>query len=229
MAGKYKTMTLIEEGELERLRQRQIKDYNPALKSLGFVQDQIEKLFNDSELDDESKHKILCYLQNKFGTLYKNFKNGPANMPPVVMIPPVVAAEDQDELPVDDQPPPPGQMDVNEQLEDVNEEIKEENEEKFDDALNSGEFALQVNLPSQYQKKFELFQTFLAQHKKEIHSNAAGELVLDNNIIPNSSLADLLRSFYVRSHSMNLIGLPDFLTKLKSLKVDPESSKTFNW
>ncbi|KAF0151265.1 MAG: hypothetical protein FD188_3458, partial [Ignavibacteria bacterium] len=54
------------------------------------------------------------------------------------------------------------------------------------------------------------------------HSNAAGELVLDNNIIPNSSLADLLRSFYVRSHSMNLIGLPDFLTKLKSLKVDPD-------
>ena len=62
-------MTLIEEGELERLRQGQIKDYNPALKSLVFVQGQIEKLFDDSELDDESKHKILCFLQNKFGNI----------------------------------------------------------------------------------------------------------------------------------------------------------------
>ena len=187
-------MTLIEESELERLRQRQIKDYNPALKSLVFVQDQIEKLFNDSELDYERKHKILCYLQNKFGVLYKNFKNNPANVPAVVLVPPTVVADEQNELPVEEPPPPPGplgDMEVAEENDD--DDDQELKVEKFDDALNSGEFALQVNLPSQYQKKFDLFQTFLAQHKKEIRSNAAGELVLDGVIIPNSSFSELLR------------------------------------
>ena len=231
MAGKYKTMTLIEEGELERLRQRQIKDYNPALKSLVFVQGQIEKLFNDSELDDESKHKILCFLQNKFGNIYKNFKNSPgspANVPPVVVAPPVIAAEDGDPIPADDQPVPPADLahlDVNAQSGDEQEDADEgedEKDEKFVDAYNSGEFALQVKLPPQYQKKFELFQNFLAQHKRDIHSNAAGELVIDGNIIPNTSLSDLLRSFYVRNGSMNLIGLPNLIAKLKALKVDSE-------
>ena len=229
MAGKYKTMTLIEEGELERLRQRQIKDYNPSLKSLVFVQEQIERLFNDSELDDENKHKILCYLQNKFGNLYKNFKNGPGaptNVPPVV-VPPVIAAEDGDPIPPADPHVPPGDepnIDQQEQSDDEGQEDpeREEKDEKFADALNSGEFALQVNLPAQYQKKFELFQTFLNLHKNEIHANAGGEIVIDGIVIPNTSFTDLLRSFYIRSNSMNFIGLPNLLAKLKALKVDPE-------
>ncbi|KAF0139661.1 MAG: hypothetical protein FD143_3554, partial [Ignavibacteria bacterium] len=55
-------MTLIEEAELERLRQRQLKEYNPGLKSLVGIQDQIEKILNDPDFDDESKHKVLCNL-----------------------------------------------------------------------------------------------------------------------------------------------------------------------
>ena len=116
-------------------------------------------------------------------------------------------------------------LDVNAQSGDEQEDADEgedEKDDKFVDAFNSGEFALQVNLPHQYQKKFELFQNFLAQHKRDIHSNAAGELVIDGNIIPNTSLSDLLRSFYVRNGSMNLIGLPNLIAKLKALKVDSE-------
>ena len=180
-------------------------------------------------MDDEDKHKILCYLQTKFGNLYKNFKNGPGaptNVPPVV-VPPVIAAEDGDPIPPADPPVPPADepnINQQEQSDDEGEEEAEleEKDEKFVDALKSGEFAVQVNLPSQYQKKFELFQTFLYLHKNEIHANAGGEIVIDGIVLPNTSFTDLLRSFYIRSNSMNFIGLPNLLAKLKALKVDPE-------
>ena len=45
MAGKFKTMSLVQEAELDRLRQRQIKDYNPGLNSLTKMQYQIFKIF----------------------------------------------------------------------------------------------------------------------------------------------------------------------------------------
>ena len=230
MAGKYKTMTLIEEGELERLRQRQIKDYNPSLKSLVSVQEQIEKLFNDSELDDENKLKIMYYLQNKFGNLYKNFKNSPgnsANVPPVVVVPPVVATTDEDPMQDGDQHDPAvnvPHLDVKPPTnnEGDEEEDEDEKEENFIDATTSGDFTLEVNLPHQYQKKFDQFQEFLSQHKNVIRSNSTGQLVLDGKLIPETTYSDLLRSFYVRNVNMNLNGLPNLLGKLKTLNVDPD-------
>ena len=96
MTGKIKTMTLVEESELDRLRQRQIKDYNPALNSLTKIEDQIFKIFDDKELTDEGKCKILAQLQERFGCLLNKFKL--AGLPPANILPPQPAPS----LPVPD-------------------------------------------------------------------------------------------------------------------------------
>ncbi|KAF0138624.1 MAG: hypothetical protein FD143_3634 [Ignavibacteria bacterium] len=104
MAGKYKTMTLVEEAELDRLRQRQIKDYNPSLKSLVKIQEQIDNIFQDSELGDDSKSKILAHLQERFGFLLKKFKySAPSTNAPTVApdnaapVAPMGAAADEEQ------------------------------------------------------------------------------------------------------------------------------------
>ena len=51
--GKIKTRTVIEEAELDRLRERQIKKYHPDLNSWTKIQDQLFKIFDDKELTDE--------------------------------------------------------------------------------------------------------------------------------------------------------------------------------
>ena len=79
-------MTLIEEPELDRLRQRQIKEYNPSLNSLTTNQDQIFKIFDDSELSDEGKCKIIAQLQERFGLLLNKFKQ--VGLPPSHVLPP---------------------------------------------------------------------------------------------------------------------------------------------
>ena len=89
MTGKFKTMTLVEEAELDRLRQRQIKDYNPALNSLTKIQDQIFKIFDDKELTDEGKCKILAQLQERFGFLLNKFKI--VGLPPAHLMSPAPA------------------------------------------------------------------------------------------------------------------------------------------
>jgi hypothetical protein len=222
MAGKYKTMTLIEEGELERLRQRQIKDYNPSLKSMVGVQDQIEKLLNDPELDHESKYKILCFLQERFGHLYKTFKNSSSfgKQPPALLIPPVVLAQDAEPAAVDEHP---HETDHNQEPE-IKPEIKPDIDDTPDylSAEDEDEDATQFNIPAQYKNKFENFHKFLLEHKKAISKNVKNELVIDGVAIPNSSYPDLLRSFFVRNYNMNLIGLPNLLTKLRNLKFDPD-------
>ena len=191
MAGKYKTMTLIEEAELERLRQRQLKEYNPGLKSLVGIQDQIEKILNDPDFDDESKHKVLCNLQEKFAYLYKKFQNSAANIP---VLEPVV--------------PPPEEAAIAQEGDD---------EAEGNEPLNI--FQL-VKLPHFYQHKLELFKNFVDDHKEEISVNAKKELVLDGLTIPNSSMPDLIRSFYLRNSNMNLIGLANLLGKLRELRVN---------
>ena len=49
MQAKFKTRTLIEEAELDRHRQRQIKDYNRSLNTVTKSPDQIFKVFDDEE------------------------------------------------------------------------------------------------------------------------------------------------------------------------------------
>ena len=85
MTAKFKTMTLVEEAELDRLRQRQIKDYNPALNSLPKIQDPIYKIFDDKEWTDEGKCKILAQHQERFDFLLNKFKN--AGLPPRMFCP----------------------------------------------------------------------------------------------------------------------------------------------
>ena len=83
IACKLKTMNLIKEAELDGHHQRQIKEYNPALNSLIKSQDHIFKIFDDKELTDEGKCKILAQLQERFGFLLNKLKNAvlpPANV-----------------------------------------------------------------------------------------------------------------------------------------------------
>jgi hypothetical protein len=205
MAGKYKTMTLIEEAELERLRQRQIKEYNPSLRSLAQIQDQIEKLFDDPELTDEGKCKILSLLHERFGALLTQYKNSPAAAAQVPEAKPVqIDIKAQEEPNLDDSS--------------VDEDM--ENEAKGQAPIVPKIPSLKdANIPTQFAKKFEIFQSFLKDHEDQISSNDQNELILDGQSIKGSSFLDLLRSFYVRNQDMNLIGLQQFQNKLHDINA----------
>ena len=79
-------MIVIEEPELDRLRQRQIKDDNPVLSCLPKIQDQLFKNFDELLLFDESKWKILAQPHRGFRFLLNKSKN--AGLAPSNVLPP---------------------------------------------------------------------------------------------------------------------------------------------
>ena len=207
-------MTLIEEGELERLRQRQIKEYNPTLKSLSQIQEQIDSIFADPNLDDEGKMKMLNLLQEKFDNLYNKYKNSSAGAKmlaaPIVIPPP--ANPGRAGQAVDDQA---AQGAVGPDGDAV---AKEEDDDPF----------TLLNLPPQYTKKFDLFKKFFTEHPNDLSVNNDNELVVDGRPLANSFAPDLFRSLYLKNKKGNLTGRPNFITKLENLKADPAmfSNKT---
>ncbi|KAF0138336.1 MAG: hypothetical protein FD143_3681, partial [Ignavibacteria bacterium] len=198
-------MVLVEEAEMERLRQRQIKEYNPTLRSLGQIQDQIEKLFDDPELTAEGKCKILSHLQERFSTTlakYKSSANGVGQ-----------ASEAK-----------PLQIEIKNQIDPIpnadSEGETEEEEDRDEKPLRSIIPTLEdANIPSHFAKKFGVFQEFLKDHKNHISSNDKKEIVLDGEAIAYSCFPDLVRSLYVRNQDMNLIGAQQFHKKLYELNA----------
>ena len=71
----FKRMTLLEEAEYDRLRQKQIRDYNPTLKSLADIQSAIDQLMDHPILQADEKLQILNNLNAKFDSLYNLAKN----------------------------------------------------------------------------------------------------------------------------------------------------------
>ena len=80
MTGKLKTRTLVQEAVLDRIIQRRNNEYNAALNSLKKIQDEISKIFDEKELSDEGKCKIIAQLQERFGFLLHKCRN--AGLPP---------------------------------------------------------------------------------------------------------------------------------------------------
>lgn len=223
-------MTLVEEAELERLRQRQIKEYNPNLKSLVHIQDQIEKLIDDPELDDEGKSKVLHHLQEKFGYLYNKFKVSGACLNPPVINNPI-----NDEAP-NDNPSQNQELDEDDDAGDPLSSAATISSSTFPSSGSSGTLPTissssvdsglfpnreKSKIPQMFQKKYLNLLNFLELHKDKISTNPQNELILDGTPISGSSMPDLLRALFVRNSKMNLHGLSDFERVLRELKANP--------
>ena len=198
-------MTLLEKAELERIRQRQIKDYNPILSHLVKTQDEIEKLFDDPKLTDEAKCKILAHLQVRFADHLSKYNRATDTGATI-------------------RPRMPSQDPVKE----VNlQHYQDATSDDEEDSVNSEDPAeipslTEAKIPAHFGNKFGVFQEFLKDHKNDISSNDKKEIVLDGEAVAYSSFPDLLRSLYVRNQDMNLIGAQQFHKKLHQLNARPD-------
>ena len=98
-ASNYKKMALVERAELERLRQRQIKEYNPVLSQLASIQGEIERVLRTNQLSIDDRLGVLNLLHSRFDNLYKTIKfNGGLTIPEGAAFP---------VIPANGVPPPP--------------------------------------------------------------------------------------------------------------------------
>ena len=64
----FKKMTLVSEEELDRLKQKQIS-YNPEVRVLAFLKDEMDQILSRNDLGIEEKLKLFQAAQGRFSTL----------------------------------------------------------------------------------------------------------------------------------------------------------------
>ena len=67
-------MTLIDKEELLRLRQKQIRDYNPNLRALAQIKVALEDALSNANLHAHDKKILVNLLNHRLTTLYKGSK-----------------------------------------------------------------------------------------------------------------------------------------------------------
>lgn len=210
MGGKFKAMTLISEAELARLRDRQLTEYNPSVRSMTKLQALIDKVFEDKNLTAEEKQKILNTLHERFSQLYSKYKNIGTPTPSIADVPPASGANTNESLIPESDPSFISASD---------EQIPDNNDGDITEEETSFGFP-KIDLAEKFKRKLGLFIDFLKENKNSIACTSKNELVIDGKIFPNSSFSDLVRNMYVKGHKLNLSGSEEFLTKLASLEVD---------
>ena len=57
---------LVEQAELDRIQQRQLKEYSPELHSLARLQTHMAETLARKDLSTEQKLQLLCSYQSRF-------------------------------------------------------------------------------------------------------------------------------------------------------------------
>ena len=221
----FKRMALIEEKELDRLRQKQIRDYNPTLKSLADIQSTIDSYIENKEIHDTDKIQLLNFLNGRFHVLYNKAKavdfqaRSPIQPSPLVtsipQIPQIVPKPDLEGGDEEGQAASPANIDLDEN-EQPDLEHSTLTEIKTNIVLPT---PVDANIPNQYINKYKKLISHLGNNSGILTSNANKELVVNGSAIPNSNLPDLLRSLYLRNKNQNLIGEDAFYQALNALSV----------
>ena len=66
---KFLKQVLVEQGELDRLRERQIRDYSPEIRSMVKIQDEIQQILLRTDLSPQQKLDLLSVPQSRFDHL----------------------------------------------------------------------------------------------------------------------------------------------------------------
>ena len=217
---KFKRMTLIEEAELERLREKQIRDYNPTLKTLADIQANIDKLIDHPVLNPEGKMQLLSYLQTRFQKIYKRAKN---EILPTPLIPSESTVEaDMGNANSFDIPSIPEET-KNEHVQ--KDQVIHEKPINMDSEIQSNSISgwpsvTEARIPQVSERKYNALIQYLSTNQNHLDiSNKSRELLIDGTPLKGASVSDLMHSLFTRSKSFNMHGHSEFLDALRNIEL----------
>ena len=213
----FRKFILINRSELDRLRERKIREYNPTVQALARVEKNIEDVLSDPLSSNESKLQALTDLNSKFDHLRPN-KNtvkplAAASIP--IIIPNAIAPVAQEEVELDlfAAAPGPAAPEPAAALAAPGPAV----------ALASpGQAAApekEFRIPAQYHNKLTELLNIINHSPNIIRAANSGELIINDTLIPHSKYCDAIRELYQHSATNSTIGIALLLNALKSLNV----------
>ncbi len=221
----FKKLSLMAKDELDRLKQRDLKSYNPKLKAVVLLDDEMEDILNRKDLCSEEKMKIFQQAQHRFLSLFKTLDHpaltgvseqiapSPHEQPALLeAVPGAAAGAPSIGLPTEVQ-------------QHVLEEEPADDDDDDDDTarqLPANPSASDFNIPYARQRKANELLSILNKNPQLIASDRENKLLLKGQVVPGSNYRDLFRELYLRSKDHCLTGQNQFLSALHSLNIDSE-------
>ena len=203
----FQKARLVNEEELSRLVEKQIREYNPNLRILGQIQLQQESILNNPRLSSDDKLQLFKKLQQRFShmkhvSLAAPIANPKKNLPSLKR---KASFEDIFEDPTGKSEDGLEEVDVDEQVESDKETTPEKHslqdvsESKDDDEEKSfqaeGEIVFK-NLSNKYNTKFNRLKGLLHENQGKISNAPSGEVVINGRVIKGSNFSDLIKNLY---------------------------------
>jgi len=209
---------LIEQGELERMQQRQLREYTPEMHSLANIHTEMRKVFDNKKLTPTQKLTLLATYTSRFDKLKKETGalSGAAHSSLAVPATPIAKTEP---VKKDEQE----HVEAEEQKHEVDQEEEEAVAEPKDDDEKEEESPLlavrRMGIKGIYAEKAERLYDKILAHPKVLTRNEQGELVLNGEPQPGTSFDKLFTSMVSQARDLNQTGMKRFLGALRQIGV----------
>lgn len=192
----FSKMVIMPSDEAERLRDKKILQYNPAVRSLAHLDAEMESILSQQNIDVEEKLLRYQTALMRFGQIAK--AQIPISVPRAPAIDEVAPTAPALAPPVAIAAP-------------------------LADVLSKDEARLAKVFPKK-QEHIHEFSKYITNFPDKIAEDERGQLVLKGESIEGSNYFDLLKAlFQTRSApDLNLIGHADFINQLKEVGVAPK-------
>ena len=196
----FKKLQLLSEEEVNRLKQKQISQYDPQLRAAAFLQTEIDDLLGNKDMDSQQKMTLFQMAQQRFASLLG--KNEMSKVPLAGIR--TQLAEEEQEQPRQQQPqqpvfqfgaPPADEVD----------DVEVEN--------------IIGTVPPSQKKQAKALMEFLEKRKAELGYDDLGQLVIKGQPLQGSNFQDMILSLYTSRKDFHTPGLDVFLNILRKLNV----------
>lgn len=214
--SKFVKKVLVQQAELERMQQQQLREYSPELSTLARLQTQMADVIGRKGIPAEEKLSLLAGYQARFNKLQKETGVLRGTLPAAGGAP-VAAAKVQPKMAATE-----AQTDAvneeNENDEDASQDGDDELEAPVAPAASRVE---KMGLPAPYQHKARNLLLKILDSPEVLRRNRAGEIVVNGVAEPDTDFDSLFKSMVGPTPHLDQPGVDKFLDALHRIGVKP--------
>ena len=200
----FKRLKLLDEQELDRLIEKQIRQYDPNLRGIVAMRKEMDEVMCREDLNPEERIALYKSAQERFFKLRPTCTTDTtiiAAQAPTIAIPPLPAppAHEPPTVPISHLPSHEhtAHKAVEKQVEQATISLASTSTSKSDQELNAEKPENKVKIPTRSKPKYDNLCALLRGNTDLISINSStNELVLDGQTVPKSNFYNLISSLF---------------------------------
>ena len=216
----FKKMKLISEEEFVRMKEKQIHDYNPSLRTLAFYQTELDNIISNNSYDSETKEKLFRTAENRFHAIKNKESISLTSKSSVIEEHPIPIADTQAAVDLStkfEQEPNSSQDEkiITDSTHDT--PLDDTKESSESSSITTQNTHLIDSIPIKYRAKAVKLLNFIHENKEKISFDNNFSMLVNGKVSTDSNFSDLFKNLYIKSDSPK--GQSEFLNALKSINT----------